>query len=167
MKRILNIGLTMLSLAAVAVSLWIFAGSTKAQTAAAQAPLIAFVDSDKLITAYPPAVDANKAWDDYVKQQDEQIKAAIIQKYKTDDVASLPREAQLDVQKMIEENDAQRDEQYQKINKEKWEPVRAKIQTAIETASKTRGISVVLEKKAVLAGGLDLTGDVLTALGKQ
>jgi outer membrane protein len=167
MKKVLNIAITILSLAAVAAALWLFAASSKAQPAAAQAPLIGFVDSEKIISNYPPAVDANKTWDDYVKQQDEQIKAAIIQKYKIDDISSLPREAQLDVQKMIEENDAQRDRQYQQINKEKWEPTRAKIQTAIETVSKTKGIAVVLEKKAVLAGGLDLTDDVLSTLGKQ
>jgi outer membrane protein len=164
MKKTIYAVVTIISLAVIAVSALFYFRTT---SATAQTQTIGYVDSDKLVEEFPPAKDANAAWDQYQQQRDDELKAKIIDKYKTDDLSSLPREAQLEIQKTIEDDDALRKQQFEKINKEKWEPARTKIEGAIQTVAQQQGVTIVLEKKVVLHGGADLTEKVLAALKQQ
>ncbi|HAF32238.1 MAG TPA: molecular chaperone Skp, partial [Anaerovibrio sp.] len=46
------------------------------------------------------------------------------------------------------------------------EPVRAKIEAAVKEVADAKGITVVINKEAVVYGGTDLTQDVLKKLNK-
>lgn len=163
MKKTVYTIVTIVSLAIIAASgLFYF----KTTSATAQTQTIGFVDSDRLVDEYPPAKDANTSWDQFQQQRDDELKARISDKYKTDDLSSLPREAQLEIQKMVEDDDALRKQQFDKINKEKWEPAKKKIEGAIEVVAQAQGVSIVLEKKVVLHGGTDITDKVLAELKK-
>jgi len=155
--------LTIVSLIIIAASGVFYLRSTKVS---AQSQPIGYVDSDRIVQEYAPARDANSSWDDYQQQQDEVLRQKIVEKYKTDDVASLPKEAQLEVQKMFDDEDARRKQQFDKIRADKWDPAKKKIQDAINQVAQAKGIVVVLEKKAVLAGGVELTDEVLANLNK-
>jgi outer membrane protein len=164
MKKALRAFIVILSIGIIA-----FAAVTYMRTSRATAEtgdLIGFVDSDEIVEKYAPAKDANAAWDTFQKQQDEILRQKIIEKYKTDDVASLPQEAQLEVQKMANEADEAAKAQFEKIRQQQWEPAKEKIQSAIDAAAKEKGVRVVLDKKVVLSGGVDLTADAIANLNK-
>ena len=150
-----------MALAVIIAAGMVYMKSTRAE---AQTQLIGYVDSDRVVEEYPPAKEANSSWDEFQRKQDDQLKATVIEKYKTDDVSSLPRESQLEIQKMVEDSDNQRKAEYERINKDKWEPAKAKIQGIIEGISTQKGLMVVLEKKSVLSGGIDITDAVLKEL---
>ncbi|ORU00955.1 Outer membrane protein H precursor [Anaerovibrio sp. JC8] len=83
-----------------------------------------------------------------------------------------------DAQKDFEEksagmNDQQKAEYYQQTMQrlqqqqmDMMEPVRNKIEAAVKEVADAKGITVVLNKEAVVYGGTDLTQDVLKKLNK-
>ena len=47
------------------------------------------------------------------------------------------------------------------------EPIEQSIKDAVKKTADTKGISVVIEKSAVIYGGQDITQDVITRLNKK
>ena len=87
-------------------------------------------------------------------------------------------QAAKDAQKEFEEksasmNDQQKQEYYQQTmqrlqqqQNDMMEPVRQKIEAAVKEVAEAKGITVVLNKEAVVYGGTDLTQDVIKKLSK-
>ena len=70
-------------------------------------------------------------------------------------------------------NDQQKQEYYQQTmqrlqqqQNDMMEPVRQKIEAAVKEVADAKGITVVLNKEAVVYGGTDLTQDVIKKLNK-
>ena len=69
-------------------------------------------------------------------------------------------------------SDEQKQEYYQQTMQrlqqqaDMMEPVRAKIEAAVKEVADAKGITVVINKEAVVYGGTDLTQDVLKKLNK-
>lgn len=55
-------------------------------------------------------------------------------------------------------------EQLAKKNNELMQPLQKKLQKAIETAAKAKGVDTVIHANAIVFGGIDLTDDVIKAI---
>ena len=94
------------------------------------------------------------------------------------DIQAQMEQAAKDAQKEFEEksanmNDQQKQEYYQQTmqrlqqqQNDMMEPVRQKIEAAVKEVADAKGITVVLNKEAVVYGGTDLTQDVIKKLNK-
>ena len=72
-----------------------------------------------------------------------------------------------DIQTQMEKaaKDAQKEFEEKQQN-DMMEPVRQKIEAAVKEVAEAKGITVVLNKEAVVYGGTDLTQDVIKKLSK-
>ena len=84
------------------------------------------------------------------------------------------QEAQADFEsKSANMNDQEKSDYYQQTsqrlqqkNEELMEPIEKSIQDAVKSVAEKKGLSVVIEKGAVVYGGQDITQDVIKQLGK-
>ena len=84
------------------------------------------------------------------------------------------QEAQSDFEtKSANMNDQEKSDYYQQTmqrlqqkNEELMEPIEKSIQDAVKSVAEKKGLSVVIEKGAVVYGGQDITQDVIKQLGK-
>ena len=84
------------------------------------------------------------------------------------------QEAQADFEaKSASMNDQEKSDYYQQTmqrlqqkNEELMEPIEKSIQDAVKAVAEKKGLSVVIEKGAVVYGGQDITQDVIKQLGK-
>ena len=84
------------------------------------------------------------------------------------------QEAQADFEaKSASMNDQEKSDYYQQTmqrlqqkNEELMEPIEKSIQDAVKAVAEKKGLSVVIEKGAVVYGGQDITQDVVKQLGK-
>lgn len=60
----------------------------------------------------------------------------------------------------------QTQQRLQQKNQELLEPLESSVKSAVEDVAKNRGLSVVIEKSAVVYGGQDITQDVIKKLSK-
>ncbi len=132
----------------------------------AQASKIGFVDGEKLFDDYPSAQEASK---------------------KISDAQDLLRKEIADSEKIFDEFEKQKKSEAEKATKQK--ELQAKIDAkanetkkmietlsnkveddillAIKKVSTEKGLDIVLDKRAVLTGGVDLTETVLNELKKK
>jgi len=84
------------------------------------------------------------------------------------------QEAQADFEsKSANMNDQEKADYYQQTmerlqqkNEELMEPIEKSIQDAVKSVAEKKGLSVVIEKGAVVYGGQDITQDVVKQLSK-
>jgi outer membrane protein len=161
MQKFLRTGLIIASLAIIAFAAAVY---VKTGQATAEGELVGFVDSEEIMAGYAPARRAQEAWELFEAQHQKQLEDTIFKKYNTMDLNTLDEAQQAEVRKMFDQADQELKDQFEKIRVQEWEPARNKIQTAIDTVAKEKGVRVVLEKKAVLSGGVDMTADVVAKL---
>jgi outer membrane protein len=161
MQKFLRTALIILSLAIIAFSAAVYMKTGKAT---AEGELVGYVDSEEIMAGYTPARRAQESWESFERQHEEELQGTIFKKYNTTDLNTLSETQQQEVRKMLEQADAELKAQFEKIRVQEWEPARNKIQATIDATAKEKGVRVVLEKKVVLSGGLDMTQDVLNKL---
>jgi outer membrane protein len=153
-------------IAVTAAALFIIAALAvymRPSSASAEGQVAGFVDSEAVLQAYQPALDANMALANLKKQSEDGFAKKIKDKYNIEDpraIASLPQEAQIDIQKMNDEANDQYQKDMDKLRTEKWEPIAKAVNDAIKQVADEQKLQVVLEKGAVLYGGVDLTDAV-------
>ena len=164
MKTALRSAMVILSLALIA-----YAGSVywKTSHATAEGEMVGYVDLETVVKKYSKAAEAQKSLDAYQQQIDKELKEKIIKKYKTDDPSKMPAEAQPEIEKMISEAKSKIKKQFDQVQKQKWDPAQKNIKEAIKAVAKARGLRVVVDKAVVLAGGSDITKDVIARLNKK
>ncbi|MEW6201064.1 MAG: OmpH family outer membrane protein [bacterium] len=128
---------------------------------------IGYVDPDEILKKFQPAVDAAGRLDTLKAQREKDLRDKVVEKFGTADVDKLPREKQLELNRLIEEAEKSFEGEVDKIRQDEWDPVVGKVREMIEKVSQEAGITIVLQKEVVLYGGTDLTEDVLKELTKQ
>jgi outer membrane protein len=132
-------------------------------TSSAFADNIGFVDLEKVFGRYKDAVklqqDLQKRRESYQKMFEEKNK-------KLDEVKKKAKKED-EIQKFIEKTEAELKPKQEELIKYEGDANRkmaAKIFEVSETVAKEYGIDVVVDKRAILAGGFDLTEFVVTRL---
>lgn len=161
MQKFLRTALIIASLAIIAFSAAVYMKTTQAT---AEGELVGFVDSEEIMAGYAPARRAQESWESFERQHEQELQETIFKKYNTTDLNTLTETQQEEVRRMLEQADAELKAQFEKIRVQEWEPARNKIQSTIDGMAKEKGVRVVLEKKVVLSGGVDMTQDVLNKL---
>jgi Skp family chaperone for outer membrane proteins len=136
-------------------------------SAVAEGEIIGYVDSDAVLEAYGPAKDVNTELDTLRASSEDNLKKKVAGKFGPGDVSALPQESQMEVQKMVEEADAQYKQEMTKLQNEKWLPIVQKINDTIKTIGQEHKVVVILDKQAVISGGIDLTDEVIKRLSAQ
>ncbi len=153
---------------AVSVSVILLAAALavymKSATAVAEGQVVGFVDSEAILAAYGPAKDVNAELANLRKLSEEALKKQVQDKYGTGDMSSLPEESQLTIQKMVEDADRKYQSDMEKLRDEKWNPIVKTVNDVIKQVGDEQKVQVVLEKAAVVYGGLDLTEEVIKKL---
>jgi len=153
---------------AVSVSVILLAAALavymKSATAVAEGHVVGFVDSEAILAAYGPAKDVNAELANLRKLSEEALKKQVQDKYGTGDMSSLPEESQLTIQKMVEDADRKYQSDMEKLRDEKWNPIVKTVNDVIKQVGDEQKVQVVLEKAAVVYGGLDLTEEVIKKL---
>ena len=126
---------------------------------------IGFVDLEKVFARYKDAVklqqDLQKRRETYQKLFEEKNK-------KLEDVKKKSKKEE-EIQKFIEKTEDElkpKQEELVKYEGEANRKMAAKIFEISEVVAKEFGIDVVLDKRAILSGGFDLTDSVITRLNK-
>lgn len=132
--------------------------------AEAQGHIIGIIDSDMILENYAPAVTVNKQLADLRKQIEMDLEQTVREKYGPGDLSTLSREQQLEVQKMFDNTDSVFQEQSETLRQEKWVPIVDEVNAAIESIAMEEKLDVVLEKTAVIYGGVDITQKVIEHL---
>ncbi len=136
----------------------------KTSSAVAEGQIVGFVDSEAVIASYGPAKDVNAELANLRRLSEEALKKQVQDKYGTGDMSSLPEESQLTIQKMVEDADKKYQSDMEKLREEKWTPIVKSVNDVIKQVGEEQHVQVVLEKAAVVYGGLDLTQEVIKKL---
>lgn len=134
------------------------------ESAVAEGEIIGYVDSDLILESYIPAKEVNQELADLRRKSEDDLRKKVQDKYGAGDVSTLPQESQMEVQKMVEEADARYKQEMTRLQDEKWAPIVRKINDVIKQAGLEKKVAVVLDKAAVISGGVDLTDDVIKKL---
>lgn len=134
--------------------------------ASASGEIVATVDADRILASYPPAVAVNEELAKLKSDSEETLKGKVREKYGSADVTTLPKENQLEIQQMIDEAEGKFQSDVESVRGQKWEPILAAVRTTIGKVAAANGIVVVLQKDAVLYGGVDLTDKVIDEMKK-
>jgi Skp family chaperone for outer membrane proteins len=143
--------------------------STKRATGAAEAQssvVIAFVDSEEILEAFPQAVRINMELSELRKKSEEDLRQRITAKFGTGDIAALPGSSQMEVQQMVEKADEDYQKEMERLRQQKWTPVVDAVNSVIQQVGVEFKAQVVLEREVVLHGGIDLTDEVIKRLPK-
>ncbi len=161
MERFLKIFALAASCVMLLAAVAVFRGTGDAE---AQGHSIGFIDSDKVLENYAPAVEVNKQLANLRKQIEMDLEKTVREKYGPGDLSTLSREQQLEVQKMFDNTDTIFQQKSESLRQEKWVPIVDEINAAIEKVAMEEKLEVVLEKTAVIHGGVDLTQQVIDYL---
>jgi outer membrane protein len=112
---------------------------------------IGYIDTRSILLAHPKYEAAQKTLDAFVQKKSDTAKAAADKE--TD--AAKKRD-------IIDKARRESGEEELRVMK----PINDDIDKALSAASKTKGVTVVLEKVYIYFGGVDLTDDVVAALKK-
>ncbi|MFA6448414.1 MAG: OmpH family outer membrane protein [bacterium] len=161
----MNRGLKIVAMAMAAAFLMAaLATYVRSTSAEAEGQLVGFVDSEMILATYAPAKEVNLALGALKKTSEDNLKKKVQEKYGAGDLSSLPEQDQMAVQKMIEEADAQYQKDMDKLREEKWTPIVKTVNDTIKQIADEQKITVVLDKGAVIYGGVDLTEGVTKKL---
>lgn len=134
-------------------------------TASISADNIGFVDLEKVFSRYKEAVklqqDLQKRRESYQKLFEEKNK-------KLEELKKTSKK-EAEIQKFIEKTEDElkpKQEELVRYEAEANRKMGSKIFEVSEVVAKEFGIDVVLDKRAILAGGFDLTDSVITRLNK-
>lgn len=163
MKKTLMIVSLIVSLGAVAAGVASYVAASNSAQAQTQ-PVIAFVESDLIIQNYEPAKNLNLELDQLKQKSELDLEKTIKEKYGEGDVNALPEESRAAVQKMVEEADGQYQKEMERVRDEKWKPIVDKIKETISGVAQAHGAQLVLEKSAVIYGGIDISDEVIKKL---
>lgn len=161
MNRGLKMALATLSAAMLIAALAVY---LRAGSAEAEGQVVGFVDSEKVLASYKPAKDVNDELTTLRKTSEDALKKKIQDKYGSGDPAALPQESQMEIQKMIEEADAQYQADMEKLKNEKWAPIVEAVNATIKKVADEQKVQVVIDKAAIIYGGVDLSDAVIKAL---
>jgi outer membrane protein len=161
MNRGLKIALAAFSAAMLIAALAVY---LRPGSAVAEGQVVGFVDSDAVLAAFQPAKDVNNELTGLRKTSEDNLKKKVQEKYGAGDLSSLPEESQMEVQKMIEEGDAQYQKDMDKLRAEKWAPIVKSVNETIKKVADEQHVQVVIDKAAVIYGGVDLTDAVIKVL---
>jgi outer membrane protein len=137
------------------------------ERAAAAGETVGFVDAERILQNYAPAVAVNEELARIKTDSEESLRVKVREKYGSADVATLPKENQLEVQQMVDEAESKFQKDVDAIRGQKWEPILAKVRESIGRVAGANGLMVVLQKDAVLFGGMDITDKVIEDMNKN
>lgn len=154
---------------AVALLAAMYAGSAlfSQPRAEAEGQLVGFVDSDRIMEKYAPAVEVNSQLVAMRKKSEADLEKAVRAKYGSGDVSMLPRESQMEIQKMLDKAEKDFDAKSDKLRAEKWAPIVKKVNDNVSKAAQAEKLQVVVDKAVVIYGGVDLTDKVLARLSSK
>lgn len=133
----------------------------------AESMSVGFVDSEKVVASYPPAVSAYNQLANFRAESQEKLDSKLKEKFGGSKLEELPLEKQKEAEKLFQEDNEQFKKDFEQKSKDTLEPIFNQIRQTIEKIAKQENISVVLEKDTVLYGGADLTEKVINELPKK
>lgn len=144
---------------------FVAAAITAAVTAAAPAfaYTIGYVDTGKILMQYKGATSARSQ----MQHQLQQYQSEFAKRQKKIAEAQKAGKSPAEIQKMTEQYErelAPYKSRAQNLEQSLSADIKTKVEAKISAIAKRRGVDVVVDKAAVLYGGVDLTGDVLSAL---
>lgn len=163
MKKLMNAGAVALALVAAIYAGTLFFTETKVE---AEGQVVGYVDSDKIMEAYGPAVAINTQLATLRQKSEADLEKSVREKFGPGDVSMLPRESQLEIQKMIDIAEQDFNAQSDKLRTDKWEPIVKTVNDTVAKVAQEQKIQVVVDKAVVIYGGADITDKVLEKLPK-
>jgi len=136
-------------------------------SAVAEGEIIGYIDSDAVLESYGPAKDVNAELDSLRSRSETELRKKVTERFGPGDVSALPEESQMEIHRMVEEADARYRQEMTRLRDEKWEPIVKKINEVIKLVGQEHKVVVVLDKAAVVSGGVDLTDEVVKRLTAQ
>ena len=118
---------------------------------AASSSSVGIIDYQQVMAAHPD-----------IKKLQEQMEASVadVRKEFEEKSAGMNDQEKADYYRQCQERLAQKQQ-------ELLEPIRVAVDAAIKKVADKKGLSVVLDKMAVIYGGQDITQDVISELGKK
>lgn len=164
MKKYVSAGVV-----AVSLMVAVYAGSVFFSTprVEAEGQLIGYVDSDKIMEKYAPAVAVNTQLADMRKKSEDDLEKTVRAKYGSGDVSMLPRESQVEIQKMVDQAEKDFNDTSDKLRAEKWAPLVITVNDNVSKVAQEEKLQVVVDKAVVIYGGVDLTDKVLARLSSK
>ncbi|MBU0581204.1 MAG: OmpH family outer membrane protein [Candidatus Margulisbacteria bacterium] len=130
------------------------------------AATIGYIEVGKVFTEYKETKKAQEKLD----QRQKEFKAKLEEKQEEIDKARREGKSETEVRDIIKDMEKELDpekEELIKMNDEMTKKLQGEIVKAVESVGKELGIDVVLDKRFVITGGVDLTDMVLTKLNKK
>ncbi len=137
---------------------------------------IGYIDIQKALDSHPDAEKANKAFQEFKNKElkdfqdkeqanlDEQLK----KRFGDKDIEKLSQQEQMEAYKIFSEANAKFKEAAEKKLNEKYEtllaPLLKDVEKKIKEVGNKKKLTVILDKNAVLYGGIDVTDEVIAAL---
>lgn len=154
------------SLSIVAYAGFVYVKTNRAAAAKPKKNPVGYVDMDKVFESYAPLRKAQQSMEDTQQKFQQQFMDQVQKKFKTTDVGKLSPKQQTEAESMYQDTNVKAEKELDKIYKNQVEPAKKKIQKAISDIAKQKSLDVVLDKKMVLSGGVDITKPVLAKLKK-
>lgn len=154
------------SLSIIAYAGFVYVKTNRAAAAKPKKNPVGYVDMDKVFESYAPLHKAQKAMEDTQNKLQQQLTDKVQKKYKTTDIGKLTPGQRADVERMYQDANSDMEKELDRIYKKQVEPAKKKIQKSVSAVAREKKLDVVLDKKMVLAGGVDITKPVLGKLKK-
>lgn len=163
MRKIVNTGALVLAIVSVVYAGTLFFSETKVE---AEGQVVGYVDSDKIMETYGPAVAINTQLGSLRQKSEADLEKQVREKFGPGDVSMLPRESQLEIQKMIDTAEQEFNAKSDKLRTEKWDPIVKSVNDTVSKVAQEEKIQVIVDKAVVIYGGADITDKVLAKLPK-
>ena len=124
--------------------------SSSGIASAASSSNVGVIDYNQVIAQHPK-----------LQESEEQMKQAVADAQRDFEVRSADMGDQEKQDYYI-----QTQQRLQQKNQELLTPLRASVETAVKEVANNRGLSIVIDKGAVVYGGMDITQDVIKKLSK-
>jgi len=141
------------------VILGILAGLSFAST-------IGFIDVEQVFTGY----SQTKSAQDEINNKMRDYQRALSKYQQELEIARIDGKSERDIERIRERMQKELDPKEAEIrmlNEEQMSRIRRDIVTAVEAVAKEVGISVVVDKQVIIAGGIDITETVITRLNRR
>lgn len=141
----------------------LFLAQAAAAPAFAQAASIGIVDKVKLYSAYPKLKSAAES----IKKDEERIHGLIEKSNKEFDVAKKAKKPEAELNSLHKRLQGQIDEEFKKFQSKALDmekTLETELDNAIKAEAKAKNLTAVLDKSAVLLGGVDITDGVAQRL---
>jgi outer membrane protein len=157
-----------MNIAVIAGVLMVFAvlgtGASAAEKSGKDASVVGFIDVEKVVKTHPALVKWNKDLEAVKAAREKDLEKQIKEKFGVTTESQLSDKQRAQVQKFIlEENDKFTSEMAPKQT-EKLKGAEKDIKTAAAAVAKEKGLTLIVDKMAVIYGGEDVTADVIKKL---